>query len=178
MRSALNDIRGTTFVEVMTAVVIIGFLASGLQHAAHLILQTDAEAASTRIIYELGTSLLEEVAATAFDDPQTGSTKLSPDDGEWTGLGKKTRSAFDDVDDYTVWDGTYDLQHKDGTAMKTQDYTRAVTVSYVSSTSFDLQSITPTDHKKITVQVLFNKVSVGSFTTVRVQGGRNVDVAS
>ena len=203
MKSTRTNTQGMTFIEVMAAVVIIGFLASGLQHAAHLILQTDAEANPTRIIHELGISLLEEVAATAFDDPQTGSTTLGPDDGEWEttvveilkssggspvpleekggtpgDIFEKNRSEFDDVDDYTVWDGAYELQHKDGTGMNTSGYTRAVTVTYVNSTNFDLLSITPTDHKRITVSVQYEKVPMGSFTTVRVQGGRNVDVSS
>ncbi len=232
----LSDTRGVTFVEVMAATVIIGMLAAALQHATGFILETESEASSSWIIEELGLSLLEEVAATAFDDPQTGSRTLGLDAGEWpdlsvipdhvdlpdpvpfgtggsppegipvevfaempegppggvpgevpgevpggvpgNGAQEKTRAFFDDVDDYTIWDGTYPLQQKDGSGMGFTRYTRKVEVVYTTPASFTAASLVATAYKRITVQVLEDGKIVGEFYTIRVQGGRHVDAAS
>lgn len=207
-RIGLRGNRGVTFVEVMAATVIIGLLAAALQHATDFILTTEAEASSSWIIEELGLSLLEEVAATAFDDPQSSSTTLGLDAGEWpdpsmipdlidlpdpvpepVGGGmpggppgqtaeEKTRALFDDVDDYTIWDGTYSLQQKDGTAMGFNRYTRKVEVAYTTPANFTATSLVATGYKRITVQVLENGKVAAEFHTIRVEGGRHVDTAS
>ena len=177
----LRDNRGVTFVEVMAATVIVGFLAAALQNATHFILGTEEEASSAWIVHELGISLLEEVAATAFDDPQTGSTALGADAGEWPdpeGAPSNSRALFDDVDDYVQWDGTYPLQHKNGTKMGITGYTRKVEVGYVTSTNYAVSSVGASAHKLITVKVYEESTVVGEFSTVRVQGGRRVDLAS
>lgn len=211
------DNRGMTFVEVMAATVIIGLLAAALQNATGFILNTEEEAATAWIAHELGISLLEEIAATAFADPQTASSTLGLDAGEWPdpsmipdhvdlpdpvdlstpggpgGPGgtlpvvppgspvhtptAKTRARFDDVDDYTVWDGSYPLQHKNGRPMGIPGYRRQVEVVYVSPGNYAATSLVATGHKRITVRVLKEGVIVGEFTTVRVQGGRHVDYA-
>ncbi len=175
MMSNLADTRGITLVEVLTATVVTGLLAAALTSAAHVILETDREAERAWQASELGLALLEEIAALPFDDPQTGSDVLGPDADEWSP--PANRSAFDDVDDYTVWNGALGLQDKSGNPLSITGYTRSVTVMHTHPASFGLLSVSPTDYKLITVNVYADGELVRTFKTVRVQGGRDVDLA-
>jgi len=113
------------------------------------------------------------VAALPFDDPQSAGTTLGAEFGEWVPLG--SRANLDDVDDYIVWTGNQPLQTKDGTLIPWPGYARAVSIDYVLADDFSQTSLTTTDYKRITVSVLKNGQVVGTFVTVRVQGGRDVD---
>lgn len=163
--------QGMTLIETMVAMVIVALLAAAIGGASGVILGTEREADESSVATELGMALLEEITALPFDDP-AGSASLGPDLGEW---GPPTdRSLFDDVDDYTVWDGSYPLQQKDGTAIDLPGYTRDVTIQYVGS-GLATMSMTPTDYKQITVRVYKQGTLVGTFGSVRVEGGRYVD---
>lgn len=170
---AAGDGRGFTLVEVLVTIVIVSMLALATGGTARVIFATRDECDQSGFADELGVSLLEEIAVLPFDDPQSGGTALGPEAGEWVAFG--TRVAFDDVDDYTVWTGGMPLQQKDGTLIAQAGYTRTVSIGYVSPTQFSLASFTPTDCKQITVTVLYKGSVVGTYATVRIQGGRHVD---
>jgi hypothetical protein len=165
--------RGVTLVEAMVATLVVGILGLAAHGVSRVILATGSQQEETGVIDELGVSLLEEIASLPFDDPQNGGTSLGPEAGEWVALGD--RVLFDDVDDYTVWDGSRPLQQKDGSLIDLPGYTRAVSIAYVSPADFTLASFTPSDCKQITVSVRINGRTVKTFSTVRVEGGRYVD---
>jgi len=167
--------RGVTLVETAVATLIVALLGGAAMSAAEVALAVDREARRAAEVGELGLGLLEEIAALPFDDPDTGATLLGPDAGEWGAA--RTRALFDDVDDYAVWDGTWELQQKEGQAISLPRYRRAVEVVYVNSDDFATPPGKVTEHKRITVTVLEDGEAVASFSTVRVQGGRDVDLA-
>jgi hypothetical protein len=173
MRRA-RDNRGVTLVEAVIATVIVALLAGAVMSAARAVLSVDDEAQRSWQASELGLALLEEIAALPFDDPQTGSATFGPETGEWNA--DHTRILFDDVDDYDVWDGFQPLQQKDGTSINLPQYRRAVSIDYVDPNDFRVTPIYATDYKKITVTVLESDAVVARFVTIRVQGGRDVDL--
>jgi hypothetical protein len=173
MRHA-RDTRGVTLVETVIATLIVALLGGAVMSAARAVLSVDDEAQRSWQAGELGLALLEEIASLPFDDPQTAGAAFGPETGEWNA--DHTRILFDDVDDYDVWDGFQPLQQKDGTPIDLPQYRRAVSVDYVDPNDFRITPVGPTDYKKITVTVLENDVVVGRFVTVRVQGGRDVDL--
>jgi type II secretory pathway pseudopilin PulG len=173
MRRA-RDNRGVTLVETVIATVIVALLGGAVMSAARAVLTVDDEARRSWQAGELGLALLEEIAALPFDDPQTGEAMFGPETGEWTA--DQTRALFDDVDDYDGWDGFQPLQQKDGTPIDLPQYRRAVSVDYVDPSDFRVTPVYATDYKKITVTVLENNAIVARFVTVRVQGGRDVDL--
>lgn len=165
--------RGFTLVEALLAMVIVGMLALATGNTARVIFATQDECDETGLVDELGISLLEEIASLPFNDPQNGGTSIGPEFGEWVPSGN--RANFDDVDDYSVWTGSRPLQQKNGALISQPGYTRAVVISYVNPANFNLASFTPTDSKRITVTVLYNGTPVGTYSTVRIEGGRYVD---
>jgi len=169
----LHDNQGLTLLETIVVAVITALLAGAVASTAHLIFSTDQDAESTMRATDLGLGLLREIAALPFDDPQDGESSLGPETGEWTGT---SRLRFDDVDDYTVWTGELTLQTKGGTALAIGGYSRQVQVAYVTPGDFDVVSVTATDYKRITVEVYEGSALIETFVTVRVQGGRNVDL--
>lgn len=173
MRRA-RDIHGVTLVETMIATLIVALLGGAVMGAARAVLAVDDEAQRSWQASELGLALLEEIAALPFDDPQTGEAVSGPETGEWNA--DHTRALFDDVDDYDVWDGFQPLQQKDGTLIDLPQYRRAVSIDYADPNDFRVTPVSPTDYKKITVTVLENNVIAARFVTVRVQGGRDVDL--
>lgn len=165
--------RGMTLVEAVIAIGVVAVLGVAIGGASEAILATDRETDDATRVGELGLALLEEVAALPFDDPQNGETTLGAEFGEWVPLG--SRANLDDVDDYVVWTGNQPLQAKDGTLIPWAGYTRAVSIEYVTADDFNQTSLAATDYKRITVSVLKDGKGVGTFVTVRVQGGRDVD---
>ncbi|MCK4411935.1 MAG: hypothetical protein KAY32_00190 [Candidatus Eisenbacteria sp.] len=164
---------GMTLIEVAVATLIVGLLASALHTAGETILAGLREGDDSWQATELGLALLGEIASLPFDDPQLGEGVLGPEAGEWTPGGKRT--LFNDVDDYAVWTAGMPLQEKDGTPIALSSYARAVAVDYVDPDDFGLVSAQATDYKRITVSVYLRGELRNSFTTVRVQGGRDVD---
>lgn len=165
--------RGFTLVEALIAMAIVGMLALATGNTARVIFATRDEYQEDGLVDELGISLLEEVASLPFRDPHNGTTALGPESGEWVPLGN--RALFDDIDDYTVWTGGQPLQHKNGVLFNLPGYTRAVAISYANPANFNLASFTPTECKQINVTVLYNGSPVGTYSTVRIEGGRYVD---
>jgi hypothetical protein len=172
-RRVRSGATGLTLIEVVVATLIVALLASAMHGAGETILAGMREADDAWQAAELGLALLDEIAGLPFDDPQLGETTLGPESGEWIPGGK--RSAFDDVDDYTVWTGGMNLQSKDGTLLPLNGYQRAVAVDYVTADDFTAVSPTATDYKRITVTVYLDGAPRESFVTMRVQGGRDVD---
>jgi len=168
-----GDMRGTTMVEVVIAIGVVAVLGAAIGGASEAILATDRETDDATRVGELGLALLEEIAALPFDDPQNGESTLGAEFGEWIPLG--SRATLDDVDDYVVWTGNQPLQAKDGTLIPWTGYTRAVSIDYVLADDFSQVSLAATDYKRITVSVRKDGQVVGTFVTVRVQGGRDVD---
>jgi len=172
MRRRWNT-RGMTLIEAVIAIGIVAVLGAAIGSASEVILATDREVDDATRVGELGMALLEEVAALPFDDPQSGETTLGAEFGEWVPLGN--RANLDDVDDYVVWTGNQPLQAKDGTLIPWTGYARAVSIDYVLADDFSQVSLAATDYKRITVSVRKAGQAVGTFVTVRIQGGRDVD---
>ncbi len=165
--------KGFTLVEALIAMVIVGMLALATGSTGRVIFATRDAYQENGLVDELGISLLEEIASLPFRDPQNGTAALGPEAGEWVPLGN--RALFDDVDDYTVWDGGQPLQQKNGTPIHLPGYTRAVAIGYANPVNFNLASLTPTECKQITVRIMYNGGIVGTYSTVRIEGGRYVD---
>jgi len=126
--------RAMTLVECMVAIAILAgvslaaslTLSTGAQHVA----RADRASRSAR----LGRDLMEEIRSKAYEDPNQ-TPKFGNEPGE------KTRSDFDDVDDYDGWKenvgsqttATGELYEADD-----QRFSRSVTVTDVSQSVSDL----------------------------------------
>ncbi len=164
---------GLTLVEVTVATAVLGLLAMALSGSAHVILSAQRAQEEADLVRDLGISLLDEITALPFEDPDSVTVALGPEPGEWEE--PWTRSAFNDVDDYAVWNGR-PLRHKCGTPLGIIGYTRGVTVVWVDPEDFGSVKDEPTHVKRITVTVYRSGQAAGTFVAFRVQGGRHVDI--
>ncbi len=164
---------GLTLVETTVATAVLILLAMALGGSAHVILSAQRAQEEADLVRDLGISLLDEITALPFEDPDSVTVALGPETGEWEE--PWTRAAFNDVDDYTVWNGM-PLQHKDGTPLNIEGYTRGVAVVWVDPEDFGSEEDEPTPVKKITVTVYRSGQAAGTFVAFRTRGGRHVDV--
>lgn len=173
LKTAARSESGLTLVETTVATAVLVLLAMALGGSAHVILSSQRALEEADLVRDLGISLLDEITALPFEDPDSATVALGPEPGEWEE--PWTRDAFNDVDDYAVWNGM-PLQHKDGTPLNIEGYTRAVTVRWVDPGGFGSDEDEPTHYKKITVTVYRSGHAAGSFVALRAGGGRHVDV--
>jgi len=170
----IRNPHGLSLVEVVAATLVVAILALALGSVGDAVLRSHRAARDEGVVIRLGAGLLEEIASLPFTDPDTTTTALGPEPGEWDP--PRSRIHFDDLDDYVAWTGTEPLQSKSG-VKSGEPYRRHVRVERVDSLAVTAGTITDTDHRRITVEVRdAGGVALGRFQTVRTRGGRRVDL--
>jgi hypothetical protein len=161
-----------TLIETAIATIVALVLAAAVMSVGHAILSADRASASAWRGSELALGLLEEIASQPYDDPTLGETVIGPEAGEWPAA---NRQAFDDVDDYDVWDNQ-PIQTKDGVVIPI-DARQSVEITWRKPNSLSVLSATSTSIKRIRVHVISTSGdTLSSVETLRAQGGRHVDL--
>jgi type II secretory pathway pseudopilin PulG len=171
----MNDERGVTLIETIAALGIVILLSSAVAGFSHGILSAYDAHRQARTAHELAMSLMDEITPLRFEDPD-GTGTLGPEALEWNVT--EVRTQFDDVDDYAVWTGPRVLQSKTGTPLPYPGWSREVEVTYVLPTEVTSEAGGASDAKRIRVHVLAGGDTLSTVETVRVRGGRHVDVRS
>ena len=168
----MND-RGLTFIETAAALIIVILLAGAVAGFSHGLLNAYESHRRMDTAHELAMSLMDEIYPLRFEDADSAGA-FGPEPLEWNVTG--VRTMFDDVDDYTVWTGPRVLQSKTGTPLPYPGWSRQVDVAYVLPTDVTSELLIATNAKRIRVHVLDGVDTLSTVETVRVKGGRDVDV--
>jgi len=156
---------GLTLLEATVAVLLVGLV---LVAALHVLAGTTGAArlASLRATgLLLAEDLMAEVLATAYADPEQEPV-FGPEPGE-VGSG---RTAFDDVDDYAGWTSS-PPRRRDGSALDGLiEWTRSVTVEFVSPDDPTLAQAGETGAKRITVTALLDGKVMARLVALRADG--------
>ena len=116
--------RGTTLVEVVGAIAVLGIALPPLLALFRGVAAQRVDHTLQRAASHLASGMLEEIVSKAYTDPETDSTALGPEEG--------ARGEFDDVDDY---DGLLEAPPVwiDGSPIPGADeFVRSVEVDYVA----------------------------------------------
>jgi hypothetical protein len=147
-RRAKRDRRAFSLVEAALSTLLVGILLVASLRAAAEVTRNRTVLAQAALAPALAQQLLSEILAAYYAD--SGSNPgFGPESGESTG----TRSAFNDIDDYSGWSES-PPRSKDGTTMS--DYTgwtRSVQVARVSPSNPATVLSTDQGLKRITVTV-------------------------
>ncbi|MBN2377542.1 MAG: hypothetical protein JXD22_14170 [Sedimentisphaerales bacterium] len=143
-----NSRPGFSYIEVLLASIIIAImLVSGVKLSGNLgRSQQDVVSSSTADLLAL--NLIEEIKHQTYSDPQT-SGNFGPEAGEID----STRQFFDDVDDYHNWSAKPPQDHYGNDLSQYAEFTRAVTVKFVSPGNFDTEVVPDQGFKKVTITV-------------------------
>jgi len=98
--------------EVVVSAAIVGLMMVAALNSVGMVYRTRKLNADRMIGPALAQSLMAEILARPYEDPETSSSTIGVDTGE----SAASRATFDDVDDYHNWSST-DAKAKDGTAL-------------------------------------------------------------
>jgi MSHA pilin protein MshD len=155
--------RALTLVECVICLLIVSLAmvaAMRTMGASAAALQRTGDHATAR---NLATSLLNEIVAQAYKDPNS-----TPAFGIETGEVATNRATFDDVDDYNGYTESPPVDLA-GTVIPgaPTGWSRSVTVAWVTPTSPDTVSVTETGLKRITVSVKRGTVTLITLTAFK-----------
>ncbi len=162
--------RAFTYIEVLMAVIILGFILIPLLSQFYIGFQGNKYAELVTQATDLGNDLMEEIEARRFDENIFPDEPVSPAQlGVDAGENANNRATFDDVDDYNNY---HDTPPKaiDGTALTDfAQFGRSVSVDYValSGTTW-IHSATTTYYKRVKVIVTHPKISTVNLETIVV----------
>lgn len=149
------DSRGFSLVELMIAIVLLGFIVFSLLKlfADASVLSVNPDYRNTQVM--LAQELVEEIRSRRFDElsAKDGNGNWSTTLGVNTGETSSDSSTFDDVDDYNGYSQTMTAPFA--------GFTRSVTVSYVATGALNTPLAIPSpapndwtpDYKRVTVTV-------------------------
>ncbi len=151
----VRDAQGFSMVEAILSIILVSvmFVAA---------INTLAAAKTSRASVEgsvhgpqLAQSLMEEILAQAYEEPEEGVTPVfGPESGETIGGG--TRATFDDVDDYHNYNETTLTDHDGASIDGYTGWTRHVAVSWANVNTIAGNQASDTGLKIITVTVKYN----------------------
>lgn len=158
--------QGYTLVEVVVSSLIVGGLLAGALDVVGGIYATHRTTSDQFLRHQLAAIMLAEIAALPYEDPQYPGGPIGQESGE----SAATRQAFDDVDDYHLWN-RLPPEENDGDALPgAGGWRRQVAVAYVdpatgATVSDDLGA------KKIIVTVTTPSGEVETLETIRSKWG-------
>jgi Tfp pilus assembly protein PilV len=138
LRQAQDD--GFLLLEVAVTYVIAGFTIIALASVVTLALTANTASEETMICGQLAHELMQEIQLKKWDENSSNtrpgypaaypSATLGPEAGE----NAADKTTFDDIDDFNGWTETPPQDPIGRTLTAFPDYTRTVTVQYVTST--------------------------------------------
>ena len=159
--------KGFSLVEIIIVITIASVILPMMMVVIGGMARQTTKAAQTTIATDLAREMMELILAKRFDEkqpaaPSTPSSDwsavvcppspcLGPDTGE-------TRATYDDMDDFNTFSDT-----------PATGYTRSAAVVYVAPPNHATTSGSPTNYKRITVNVSHNEI--GTITLVTLAGG-------
>jgi len=145
MRKVLNNDRGTTLIEVLIALTLLGFVGITFFHTFST-LSVGSVAAEYRSTGNfVAQDLMEEIASKQFDE-LAGAVG-----GNWSTIGLDAgetagdKSTFDDVDDFHLY--------TDNLGATYVGLTRTVDVIYVAGSDLDVASTSDNNFKRVSIEV-------------------------
>ena len=162
------DRRAFSLVEVLIATIIMGLLLVTAMRTVGSSIRAEIANADGCIGLSLAQGLMSEVMAAKYAEP--GETPAFGPEASETG---GTRSGFDDVDDYHLWNAS-PPRNRDGTEIPHRaGWQRSVIVEYVDA--HDLTTAVGTDQgvKRITVAVKRNDDTVAELVGIRTSADQD-----
>ncbi len=154
--------RGTTFAELVVAILIVGMLVVAALKTLGGATQAARYTAEKTIAQGLAEELLTEILCTHYAEPDDPSVF-----GIEGSESSTSRSLYDDVDDYNGWSAS-PPQDKDGTVRTDKaNWRRQVAVRYVDDHDLTADSATDQGVKEISVKVYSGTKLVTTLTSIR-----------
>ncbi len=141
------DARGFTLIEAALGSLIVGSLFVAALHTVAASRTTAASQAARGEAILLAQSLMEEVLAHPYTDPNQ-----APTFGRETGESGSNRAAFDDLDDFNGWTSSPPAA-PDGTAVASARFRRSCEVKQVNPSNLSGSSSTDTGVRRVRVTV-------------------------
>jgi len=134
---------------VLGGLLLFSFLALTFQNVANQNITTNYENEAIITATSLSQSILETIQLKAFDENTLSSavqdsSELSPTLGKEAG--ESSEAAFDDIDDYLNYQGTFSMD-------RLGDFQVSVNIYYVNQTNPDLALMSPTFSKRIDITI-------------------------
>lgn len=138
--------RGLSLIEVVVSTVIVAFILSASLQTVGMVVSTRTRAMQLQLGPSLARSLMNEILAKPYADPDTESSAIGTEIGEGSG----NRSAFDDVDDFNGWStAAPDIPYPSATPIG-PGWQRSVSVTFVAPSDMTV-SMVDMGLKRITV---------------------------
>lgn len=165
-RESNKNRSGLSLVEVVISTAIVALVISAAMQTVATAVQLRSKTSVLRDGPALASTLLSEILAAAYIDPQDPAPAIGPNSGESIVV----RSDFDDVDDFHAWTASPPVA-PDGTALANYaGWSRTVTVEFVDPADL---TTTPSDLglKRIEVTVTSPSSDVTTLTALRSANG-------
>lgn len=156
--------RGFSLVEVVVATLIVGVMMVAAMNTLGAFIRGQQHMANQSRGWHLAQELASEILATLYEEPDG-----TPTFGRETGESASVRSAYDDADDYHLWQDS-PPETRDGTPVaELAAWSRAVTVARVAVANPSLVVATDEGVKRITITVSFQDEVVATLTALRAK---------
>tara|TARA_R110002072_G_scaffold42064_20_gene118646 strand:+ start:70517 stop:71080 length:564 start_codon:yes stop_codon:yes gene_type:complete len=163
--------RGISMAETIVSTMIVGFVLVSTLQVVGPVVRTTSVHADKLIAANLANELSEEIATRRFTDPDVDDPNaLGVNDGEQP----KTRTAFDDIDDYNAWSATPPISLANGKIEGLAGWTRSVKVAHVELADATTESKFNTGLKRVTVSVSKNGTVLAQITTLQSQSADSI----
>jgi len=139
-----------SYTEILFATLIISVLLVSALKLFGNIARSTREATNDQIAEQLALDMIREIKSLPYEDPAVADDATI---GLETDESSASRAAFDDIDDYNNWCAS-PPQLKDGTSLtRYSDFTRAVSVKFVSSSDFSQNQSLNENFKKVIISI-------------------------
>jgi type II secretory pathway pseudopilin PulG len=156
--------RALSLVEVVAATMIVGLMTVAALNSLGAAAASSKSISNRALALGLADELMAEIQLKSYKDPNS-----TPAFGLETGEAASPRSAFDDVDDYHLWNQSPPV-YSDGTVMpERSDWRHKAVVDYVQPASPTLGTVGNTDQgaKRIKVTIEYRDRILAEQVAVR-----------
>ena len=154
--------RALTLIEVVASTMIVGMLYVAALNSLGAATRSSESTGNRAVATGLADELMAEILQTNYSDP-TDTPVFGPEGAESSG----PRTAFDDIDDYNVWNQS-PPRARDGTQMADRvGWRQRVTVNYVVPATPTQTSATDQGAKRVKVTIEYNGAVLAEQFAVR-----------
>lgn len=165
---------GVTLIEVAVSTVLVGLVLVAALETLGGAMRTMRRASTELQAHTLAETLLMEVVALPYSDPDGNSTGIGLESDEGSAAGDRT--AFDDLDDFQGWSESPPEQRLGSSIAGCTGWTRTVEVAYLKATPASgllATSVNDQGLKKVTVLVIDPDGTKTSLYAIRSPYGPN-----